>query len=165
LTLAIEPEPFESAAAQALVAALAHDLDVRYGDEDEGYLLEVEPAELSPPLGIFLIARIDDEPVGCGALRPLPGRAGYGEIKRMYVSPQARGAGVGRGLLAALEVHGPELGFRVLRLETGEAQPEAVSLYESAGWIRIASYGRYASSPSSICFAKELVPGAQHDTR
>jgi GNAT superfamily N-acetyltransferase len=165
LTLSIQPEPFGSAEAQALVTDLARDLDVRYGDEDEGYLLEVEPAEVSPPLGIFLVARIDGDPVGCGALRPLPGRPGYGEIKRMYVAPQARGAGIGRGLLAALEAHGPALGFRILRLETGEAQPEAVSLYESAGWTRIASYGRYASSPSSICFAKELASELDDQTR
>jgi GNAT superfamily N-acetyltransferase len=156
LTLSIVPEPFDSLEAQALITALARDLDVRYGDEDEAYLLEVDAIEVTPPHGVFLVARIDGEAVGCGALRPLPGRSGYGEIKRMYVSPQARGAGVGRGLLAALETLGPAFGFRVLRLETGDAQPEAVSLYESAGWTRIASYGRYADSPSSICFAKDL---------
>jgi GNAT superfamily N-acetyltransferase len=165
LTLSIAPEPFDAPEVQALVVALARDLDERYGDEDEEYLNEVEPDEVSPPVGVFLVARVDGDAVGCGALRPLPGRAGYGEVKRMYVSPAARGAGVGRALLAALEARGPELGFRVLRLETGDAQPEAVTLYESAGWIRIASYGRYADSPSSICFAKELASELDDQTR
>jgi GNAT superfamily N-acetyltransferase len=165
LTVSIEPEPFDSAEAQALVSALAHDLDVRYGDEDEAYLLEVEPAEMSPPLGVFLVARIDGKAVGCGGLRPLPGRDGSGEIKRMYVSREARGAGVGRALLAEFEARGPTFGFRVLRLETGDAQPEAVSLYETAGWSRIASYGRYADAPSSICFAKELPSELGDETR
>ena len=165
MTLSIAPEPFDAPEAQALVGALARELDERYGDEDEEYLLEVEPHVVSPPLGVFLVARLDGDAVGCGALRPLPGRAGFGEIKRMFVAPVARGAGVGRALLAALEERGPGLGFRVLRLETGDAQPEAVSLYESAGWTRIASYGRYADSPSSICFAKELARGFDGQTR
>ena len=165
MTVSIRPEPFESADAQSLVIALARDLDIRYGDEDEAYLLEVEPAEMSPPFGIFVVARIDGDAVGCGGLRPLPGRPGSGEVKRMYVTPQARGAGVGRALLAALEARGAELGFRILRLETGDAQPEAVSLYESEGWSRIASYGRYADSPSSICFAKELSSELDRQTR
>jgi GNAT superfamily N-acetyltransferase len=116
LTVTIEPEPFDSSEARSLVTALAKDLDDRYGDEDEGYLLEVEPDEMSPPRGVFLVARLDGEAVGCGGLRPLPDRPGSGEVKRMYVSPRARGAGVGRALLAALEARGPLLGFRVLRL-------------------------------------------------
>ena len=165
MTVSIEPEPFDSAEAQSLITALARDLDVRYGDEDEAYLREIEPGEMRPPAGIFLMARIDGEAVGCGGLRPLAGRPGSGEVKRMYVSPQARGAGVGRALLAELEARGSALGFRVLRLETGDAQPEAVSLYETAGWSRIASYGRYADSPSSICFAKELDSQSGPETR
>jgi GNAT superfamily N-acetyltransferase len=156
LSLSIGPEPFDAPSSQLLITALSAELDERYGDEDELYLLEVEPHEVSPPLGIFLVARLDGEPVGCGALRPLPERAGHGEGKRMYVAPTARGAGVGRKLLEALEAHAPTLGFRVLRLETGDAQPEAVSLYESAGWTVIAGYGRFAGEPSSICFAKDL---------
>ena len=156
MTLSITPEPFDAPSSQELIAALSAELNVRYGDEDDLYLFEVEAHEVSPPLGIFLVARIDGEPVGCGALRRLAGRAGHGEVKRMFVSPAARGAGLGRLLLEALEAHAPALGFRVLRLETGDAQPEAVALYRSAGWTEIAGYGRFADEVRSICFAKDI---------
>jgi GNAT superfamily N-acetyltransferase len=66
-----------------------------------------------------------------------------GEIKRMYVSPDARGRGIGRAVLAAL-------------LETGLRQGEALALYERAGFSRIPAFGEYASSPLSVCMAKDL---------
>jgi ribosomal protein S18 acetylase RimI-like enzyme len=79
-----------------------------------------------------------------------------GEIKRMYVEPAFRGRGIGRRILAALEERGREAGYKRMWLETGTSQPEAVSLYEAAGYRRIAPYGFYRFDPRSLCYEKVL---------
>ena len=77
----------------------------------------------------------------------------------MYTAPTARRRGISRALLGRLEEIASDLGYRRLQLETGTGQPEAMALYESAGWHRITPYGHYKDSPDSVCFAKELDPG------
>jgi putative acetyltransferase len=72
------------------------------------------------------------------------------------VSPAARRLGVGRRLLAALEERAAAQGLRLLRLETGTRQPEAIRLYESSGYERIPSFGEYAADPFSVCYEKHL---------
>lgn len=164
---AIAPEPWRSAAARTLVAALDADLDERYADDDadpanepDHAMLNLLDESVAPPLGCFLVARIDGEPVGCGALRPSPtGEEGVAEVKRMYVAPAARGRGVARALLAALEAEAAALGYRSLVLETGTRQHEAMALYESAGWTPIANYGAYRASSLSRCYEKVLRGG------
>ena len=74
----------------------------------------------------------------------------------MYVAPEARGHGIGRALLAALEGEARSLGYGSVRLETGRRQPEAISLYRSAGFEPIACYGPYVDDPRSVCFEKQL---------
>lgn len=103
---------------------------------------------------MFLVARIAGEPVGCGALRRIG--PGTGEIKRMYVVPANRGHGVARRLLAELERYAGRLGLTRLVLETGERQPEAIGLYERAGFTRIDRFGEYVNSPASVCLGKDL---------
>jgi GNAT superfamily N-acetyltransferase len=76
----------------------------------------------------------------------------------MYTAAHARRRGISRLLLTRLEEIAAELGYGRIQLETGTAQPEAVALYESAGWHRIAPYGHYKGSPESVCFAKGLDP-------
>jgi GNAT superfamily N-acetyltransferase len=118
----------------------------RYGGED-----------VDPPLSaeaIFLLLRLEGEAVGCVALRPL--EPGVGELKRMYVAPAYRGNGLSRLLLRAFDRAAVAAGYAAVRLETGDAQPEAVRLYETSGWHRIPSYGRWKDSPRSICFEKRL---------
>lgn len=133
-----------------LVSAHEAEMRQRYGDDDPG------PSLLSEVT--FLLARRGERAVGCVALQPLAhasdGESGVGEIKRMFVEPSERGRGVGRALLAAAEDLARERGLRLLRLETGDAQPEALGLYASAGWARIAPYGYWRDSPSSVCFEK-----------
>jgi len=149
--------PYDDPVAVALVAQLHRDLDERYGAEDdggEGWLAEVTREKVRPPDGVFLVARVDGEPVGCGALKRLD--ATTGEIKRMFTAPSGRRRGVGRALLARLEDEARALGYETLKLETGEEQPEAVAMYESSGWTRIPPYGRYSDDPRSICFTKSL---------
>ncbi len=103
---------------------------------------------------MFLIARIESEPVGCGAIRRLDDDTA--EVKRMYVVPSARRRGIARRLLAELERRAAEFGYRTLRLETGDLQIEAIALYESCAWGRIEAFGEYVGSPISVCFEKHL---------
>jgi GNAT superfamily N-acetyltransferase len=106
---------------------------------------------------VFVVARLDGEPVGCAGIRRLDDERC--ELKRMYVADEARGRGVARALLARLEDEARALGYRQLWLETGTAQPEAIGLYESAGYEPIANYGAYADDPRSRCFAKRVSEG------
>ncbi len=157
----LHPTRFDDPVAVALIAALDADLDVRYADDDvdnepDHAMLNVLHDDVAPPRGAFYVASIDGEPVGCGALRPHG--EGSAEVKRMYVSPAARGRGVARALLGALESAAVDLGYRHLVLETGVRQHEAMALYESAGWTPIPSYGAYRESALSRCYEKALVP-------
>lgn len=95
-------------------------------------------AELSPPGGKFIVGYIGDEPVCCGGVKRLPD--GACEIKKMFVAPDARGKGVARVLLHALEDEARELGYEIARLDTGPKQPHARALYESEGYIPIANF-------------------------
>lgn len=166
--LVVRPEPYESPAAKTLVTALTDDIDQRYADVPDPTsdapelvaLWALRTEQVTPPDGTFLVAWLDGEPVGCGAVRPLvTGEPGVGEIKRMYTAPVARRRGVSRAVLSALEAAAAELGYRRLQLETGQRQPEAIALYEGYGWQRIANYGEYADDPLSVCYAKDLPPG------
>jgi DNA-binding MarR family transcriptional regulator/GNAT superfamily N-acetyltransferase len=91
--------------------------------------------ELTEPAGLLLVARLDGEPVGCGALK-LQGDPPF-YIKRMWVAPAARGLGVGRRLLAELERHARERGARVVYLETNRTLSEATALYRSSGYVEV----------------------------
>lgn len=169
--ITVVEEPYDGEVAVALVAELLAEINERYAyeiahlteeelaAEDAEYLAEVTPELVAHPLGTFLVARIGDEPVGCGALKPFPDASATAEVKRMYTAPSARRRGISRAILERLEEVAHQLGYRHLQLETGAAQPEAVALYESHGWYRIPPYGRYKDSPSSICFAKDLHHG------
>ncbi|MGP3968706.1 GNAT family N-acetyltransferase [Streptomyces sp. 6N223] len=107
----------------------------------------------------YLVAVADGEAAGCVALQPTPEDAATGEVKRMYVTPAARGRGVARALLRAVEGLAREVGYRRLRLATGHRQPAAIALYESAGYARTAPYGRYSAEAGQVlCFAKPLPP-------
>lgn len=91
--------------------------------------------EYSPPAGVFLVARIAGEPVGCAALRTLS--PGIAEIKRMWVSPRARGRGVARKVLATLEEVARERHLRAVRLDTHSSLAEAQQLYRTSGYREI----------------------------
>jgi DNA-binding MarR family transcriptional regulator/GNAT superfamily N-acetyltransferase len=94
--------------------------------------------ELVPPSGCILVARLFGDPVGCGAIRTL--EPGVGEIKRMWISPQVRGLGVGRRLLAELEQVAIGRKVRTLRLDTNGSLAEALRLYRASGYGEIARY-------------------------
>ena len=147
----LEFERIDTPVGEALVEALLAEYVVRYGGHGGD---QPSPDEFTAPGGAFVIAFLGETPVGCGGLRRLTPEVG--EIKRMYVEPGARGKGVGRTILRALERHARESGYAALRLETGARQPEAIALYESEGYLPIEPYGYYRESPLSRCFEKHL---------
>lgn len=139
--------------ARTLIEALNAELSSRYREPGANHF-RLDAEEVAPGRGAFLIASRAEKPVGCGAIRLIEEQTG--EIKRMYVSPAERGRGIGRALLAALEAEARALGIVRLVLETGDRQPEAVALYEHAGFSRTAPFGEYVTSPLSVCMAKKL---------
>ncbi|MDE2052675.1 MAG: GNAT family N-acetyltransferase [Gammaproteobacteria bacterium] len=119
----------------------------RYFDElaarfPEGFDREGDGAaeldDYTPPAGVFLVAQILGEPAGCGALRTLS--PGIGEIKRMWVSPEVRGLGVGRKLLESLERTARERKLRAVRLDTHSTLAAALRLYQTSGYREIPRY-------------------------
>ena len=144
--LRIIPEPPDSTRAAVLLERYYGELEARFpGGFDAGDAATVSPAQLTPPHGMLLLARRGRRPVGCGAIRRLD--ADNAEIKRMWVDPAARGVGVGRSLLAALERAAVQLGCNTVRLDTAASLREALALYRSAGYLDIPAYNdnRYAA--------------------
>jgi putative acetyltransferase len=115
----------------------------------------IDLTELMAPDVTFFVARnADGHLLGFGAVVE---RADYAEIKRMYVSQSARGMKVSRRILERLEAHAISRGFKVLRLETGPLQPEALGLYRTHGYQPIPHFGDYdPNDPNSLCFEKQL---------
>ena len=112
----------------------------------------IEAAALAEPNVRFFVARRGGIAVGCGAL--VLGSDGEAELKRMFVAPEARGLKIGSQLLAALEVAARAEGTRVLRLETGVRQPEALALYRRHGYTERGPFGTYQRDPLSTFFEK-----------
>ncbi len=94
--------------------------------------------ELVPPAGLLVIARLRGRAIGCGALKFH--RRAPTELKRMWVSPDSRGLGVGRRLLIDLERRAREAGASVVRLETNRSLKEAIKLYRSSGYREVKSF-------------------------
>ncbi|HUQ23390.1 MAG TPA: GNAT family N-acetyltransferase [Gaiellaceae bacterium] len=151
----LRAEPYGSALVRPLTDALADELLERYGEVGPGG--EPNPQVFAPPDGHFVVALEDERAVACGGLVRYDDREG--EIRRMYVAPSARGSGLGRKVLAALEDAARLRGYEWLRLETGDHQPEALGLYASAGFEPMPSYGPYVNDPHSICLQKRIAPG------
>jgi DNA-binding MarR family transcriptional regulator/GNAT superfamily N-acetyltransferase len=97
-----------------------------------------DPGELRAPRGVFLVARLHGEPVGCAGLK-LP-QGAPAEIKRMWVAPGARGLGLGRRFLAELEERAARLGRDVLRLDTNKVLTEAIGLYHACGYREVPAF-------------------------
>ena len=115
------------------------------------------PMSKNPPLprrGAYFIAFLDNDLVRCGALRPLDEITA--EVRRMYVVRSARRKGVGRALLAHLERTAADLGFKIMRLETGNRQLPAMTLYEAYGFVRVPPFGDYVNDPTSVCYEKPV---------
>ena len=133
---------------------------VRYGDG--GDATPLDPADFDPPNGVyFIVYDENDSPLATGGWRAQDtngegNRDGDAEVKRMYVVDGARGRGLARRILAALEDDARAAGRLRMVLETGTKQPEAIALYTSSGYEPCAKFGYYRHHDSSRCFAKEL---------
>jgi GNAT superfamily N-acetyltransferase len=145
-----------SPVSQALIRRLDAELLARYPEKGATYF-RLDCGEVAGDAGASLVAYVGAEPVGCGAVRRIG--EGVGEIKRMYVCPAARGRGIGRTSLEALEGQARRLGMARLLLETGARQPEALALYRRAGYTEVPAFGEYSESPLSICMGKNLPRG------
>jgi GNAT superfamily N-acetyltransferase len=148
----VHEEPTGDVAAR-LLQRYYQELDARLpGGFDLQRTVAVSEAELVAPHGAFLVVNLAGSPVGCGAVRKLDKTSA--EIKRMWIDPAARGRGVGRCLLAALEEAARTLGCHTVRLDTSADLGEAMALYRSAGYRDIPPYNDNAYATS--WFEKEL---------
>jgi DNA-binding MarR family transcriptional regulator/GNAT superfamily N-acetyltransferase len=128
-----------SPAAQFCIGSYFAELDTRFDTGfDPRQSISADADELTEPAGLLILARLRDEPIGCGALK-LHGTK-PAEIKRMWVAPSARGLGVGRRLLDELEQHARERGVRRVRLETNKTLREATGLYRSSGYAEVDAF-------------------------
>lgn len=161
--LRITPRSLSDPAAIALITALNEELSATYPEPGATHF-RLDPSEVGPGVGAFVVAEWRGEPVACGAVRCLtdPGLAAelgahVGEVKRMYVVPAMRGRGIARRLLDRLEHEARALGLDRLVLETGTRQHAAIALYRRAGFVDIPPFGEYTASPeTSVCLAKRL---------
>lgn len=132
----VRAEPAAGADAHWCLEEYFRELAARFdGGFDHAVTLSAGIPELTPPAGCFFIARLDGRPVGCGALRVKSRR--IGEVKRMWVSDFARGLGVGRRLLGAVEGRALAIGLTTLRLDTNRALTEAQALYRKSGYREV----------------------------
>ncbi len=150
----LTPAAWDDADVRRLTAAQQAELRARY---DGGHEPGTPPS--AADVAVMLVVRDPTgEALACGALRPLGD--GVAEVKRMYVVPAWRGRGVSKVVLAGLEAAARDRGWTTLRLETGPRQPEAVALYEGAGYRPIGAFGAYAAADAedSLFYERLLDP-------
>lgn len=136
--IALRPAVADSVESVRLLAAYVAELVSLGVTLNHGWAGGVTPDQLASPHGAWLVGWRGDEAVACGGVRLLS--PGVCEIKRMYVDPSARGVGLARRLLTALEEAGLTLGARVARLDTGRDMAPAVGLYRATGYVEIEDY-------------------------
>jgi putative acetyltransferase len=133
-----------------LILDLDRDLEQRYGQQ-QAFFDQFNSVE---DIQNVIVAFDETQPVGCGAFKPY--NADTVEIKRMFVAVAARGNKLGSKILAELEAWAKAEGFKRSLLETGKNQPEAIRLYNSAGYQPIPNYDQYAGVEMSLCMEKLL---------
>ncbi|MER5463078.1 GNAT family N-acetyltransferase [Streptomyces sp. NPDC002668] len=157
--------PFDHPDAVKLNDQVQLEYGERYGDEgeSEGDVTPLDASMFTPPRGLYLLAYDDrGRPVATGGWRSRDANdEGYSdgdaELKRMYVIREARGLGLARRILAALEDDARAAGRTRMVLETGTKQPEAIALYTSSGYtLCTTKFGHYREYENSRCFAKPL---------
>lgn len=135
---------------RALIAELDAELDERYGAQMEFF----GQYNHSSDVATALVAMLDGDRAGCGCFKPYSDNTV--EIKRIFMPRRFRGKGVARAVMAELERWARELGYEFAILETGILQPEAIRLYERAGYERIPNYPPYEDVSESVSFRKAL---------
>jgi len=141
-----------------LVALLDQDLAVRDGDEHAFYAQFNKVDTIKE----VVVAYQNNNAVGCGAIKPFS--ATQAEVKRMFVHPDYRKQGIAAQILNELEKWATEIGFSDCVLETGKKQPEAIALYQRAGYKITPNYGQYIGVDNSVCMLKQLNNSTALDT-
>jgi len=153
-TITISRTGYDDPEVQRLVAEVQLVYLERYGHRDDS---PIAATEFDPPDGTFLLAMVDGMPAAMGGWRRHALDDGdAAEVRRMYVSPRFRGAGLARAVLTELEATARDNGFKLMILETGLVQSEALALYRSSGYRDVPAFGHYAGSPLSVCLGKSL---------
>lgn len=154
------PPPFEislvdprTPEATTLLQSMTAEIAATYDHTIDGHG-HFKPEDVLVEGSGFLVGRVGDHAVACGAFRPL--EPGIAEIKRMFVARDHRGRGYSRQILMVLERLAHENGYDTVRLETRPKQTAAIALYESLGYVRIPNYGRYAGRNGCLCYEKPL---------
>jgi putative acetyltransferase len=127
--------------ARLLVGELEAEM-ARHYDANQRHGLKIE--DIFRPDLVFLVARLDGSPAGCGGVAF---DDGFAELKRMFVRPAVRGRGVVDALLVRLEAEARGRGYRRLALETGDVQLAALKVYARAGFVPCAAFGSYVGKP------------------
>ena len=151
--LVLEPVTLGDPDVLGLIGELDAELHSQYPEPGSNHF-RLDPAEVAPGRGVMVVARWRDEPVACGAIRMIA--TDTAEVKRMYVRPIARGQKIGAAVLHRLEAEARALGATRLALETGPDSVNAITVYERAGFVRIACWGEYSGAPASYCMDKTL---------
>lgn len=137
VTVAVETA--DSADASLCLRSYYDELAQRFPNGfDPGAIANFDPAEMTPPKGWFVVARLEGAAVGCGALKRLD--AAVGEVKRVWTSPSVRGMGIASRIMDRLEALAAEIGFRSVRLDTNGTLTEARALYLNRGYREIERY-------------------------
>jgi len=148
----IQTESAHSADATLLIGEAVQELRRRYPGFEAN---EYSASEADQAGAAFVVARLNEAPVGCGALRPFETEEAV-EIKRMFVREDYRRRGISKQIVAFLEETARQLGYQKVVLETGTKQPEAIQLYHLSGYHRIPNFGEIKDETICVCFAKEL---------
>lgn len=154
-TLAPPASADDWAIAKRLVEEYASSLGFDLGFQGFAHEIESLPAEYGPPGGAFVLASIGGDVVGCGGLRRFDDTSC--EMKRLYVAPRHRGAGVGRAIVMALIDNARAIGYRVMLLDTLQSMTAAQALYASCGFTQAAAY-RHNPLPGAM-FWRKIISG------
>ena len=138
---------------RALIDRLDDELKARYPHE---MIYVVDFTDPKVKGMTFVVAYLNERPVGCGGLRPLDPQCAVMELKRFYVDPDTRKQGIANRMLKDLEARAVAAGCGEIRLETGIKQPEAIALYVKHGYQPIDLFGPYIGDPDSLCYGKSL---------
>ena len=133
----------------SIIEELSQNLYARFGSDGKNSFTDWE---YNNPKYVFIVAELNAEIVGCGAIRPLSEKRG--EVKRMFAKYPRKN--IGQSILSFLETKAKELNFEELVLETRVKNIEACSFYMNSNYIKIPNYGKYTDRRDAVCFQKTL---------
>ena len=146
--------PKNNADALELIGELDKELLQRYPASS---IHKLDLDKITNESSVFLVGYVSQVAVGCCSVCEI--ELGVGEVKRVFVKPRYRRKGIAERMMEHLEKQAAECGFELLRVETGEKQPESIAMYQKLGYYDIDNYGEYINDPNSVCMEKRLTNG------